>query len=62
MVVECGFYEVDTELKKRAGYRYFVAKHKCNPTNVEIIYVRADKKLEGKKELCEFIKKEKLIT
>lgn len=60
MIVECGFYNLDTEIKKRDIYTYFVARHKCNPTNVEVVFVTAEG-LKGKKELCEFITKKKLV-
>jgi len=61
MIVKCGFYDVDTNIKQRHGFKYFVAKHRNNPTNVEIVFVKGEK-LEGKKELCLFIENEKLIT
>lgn len=59
MLVECGFWEVDTQIKEKAGHRYFVAKHRFNPTNVELVFIRGGE-LKGKKELCEFIKNEKI--
>lgn len=40
------------------GKKYYVCKHSCNPTKLELVFVKGDK-LEGEnKELVEFIKKE----
>ncbi len=61
MIIECGYWDIESEVQKRFGHRYFVAKHRCNPTKVELVFLKANG-LEGKKELVEFIKKEKLIT
>ncbi len=59
MIIGCGYYDLDTEPKTRFGHRYFVARHRNNPTKVELVFLKASG-LEGKKELVEFIKKEKL--
>ena len=57
MIVEVGFYDVDTELKSRSGHKYYVCKHRFNPRNVSLVFVKNDG-LSGKKELCKFIKEE----
>ena len=57
MVIEFGYWEVQTEPKETFGKKYFVARHRCNPTKVELVFIKG-KELEGKKELVEFIKKE----
>ncbi|PLY06239.1 MAG: hypothetical protein C0625_10495 [Arcobacter sp.] len=59
MIVECGFYEIETDIKKRYGFMYFLAKHKCNPRNIELVFIK-DGGLKGKEELVYFIKKERL--
>jgi hypothetical protein len=46
MKLDCGFWEVQ-----------YVCKHKNNPTNVELVFVKG-KQLEGEKELVDFIEKE----
>ncbi|CAM3512335.1 hypothetical protein [Arcobacter aquimarinus] len=60
MLLECGFYGIDSEVKQRNGHKYFVARHRFDPIKVELIFVKV-KELQGKKELCEFIENEKLI-
>ena len=57
MFIECGYWEVQTEPEETFGKKYFVARHRCNPTKVELVFIKG-KELEGKKELVEFIKKE----
>lgn len=57
MVIEFGYWEVQTEPEETFGKKYFVARHRCNPTKVELVFIKG-KELEGKKELVEFIKKE----
>ncbi len=57
MFVKCGFWEVQTEPEVTSGHKYYVCRHKCNPTKVELVFVKKDK-LEGKKELVKFIEKE----
>lgn len=57
MYLECGNYEIDSEVKKRDGHIYYVARHAFNPTKIELVFVKG-KKLEGKKELVLFIEKE----
>ena len=59
MTYECGYWEVDSEVKKRDGHRYFVCKHRFNPTKVELVFVRFDG-LHGRKDLVEFITKNRL--
>ena len=61
MLTEIGYWELDTEIKKTGVYTYFVAKHICNPSKIEIVFIQEDGSLKGKKELIEFIEKEKLI-
>ena len=57
MIVEFGFWNIQTEPEVMFGKKYYVCKHKYNPTKVELVFVKKDK-LEGKKELVEFIEKE----
>lgn len=57
MIVEFGFWDIQIEPEVMFGKKYFICKHKCNPTKVELVFVKGDK-LEGKKELVEFIEKE----
>jgi hypothetical protein len=57
MMVNFGFWNIQTEPEVMFGKKYYVCKHKCNPSKVELIFVKGDK-LEGKKELVEFIEKE----
>ena len=57
MFAEFGFWKVQTEPEVMFGHKYYVCSHKCNPTKLELVYIKGDK-LEGKKELVEFIKKQ----
>lgn len=57
MIVEFGFWNIQTEPEEMFGKKYYVCKHKNNPTKVELVFIK-NKKLEGKKELVEFIEKE----
>ena len=57
MYLECGFYEVETESTEMFGHEYYVCRHRFNPSKVELVFIKG-KELEGKKELCQFIKKE----
>lgn len=57
MFIECGYWEVQTEPEEMFGKKYYVCKHKNNPTKVELVFIKG-KEIEGKKELVEFIKKE----
>jgi hypothetical protein len=57
MIVKAGFWDVQTEPEVMFGKKYYVCKHKNNPSKVELVFVKGDK-LEGKKELVEFIVKE----
>lgn len=57
MIVNFGFWNIQTEPEVMFGKKYFICSHKCNPTKVELVFVKGDK-LEGKKELVEFIEKE----
>ena len=57
MFKECGFWEVKTEPEELFGKKYYVCKHKNNPTKVELVFVKGSE-LEGDKELVKFIKKE----
>lgn len=57
MRVEFGFWNIQTEPEVMFGKKYYVCKHKCNPSKVELVFVKGDK-LEGEKELVEFIEKE----
>ena len=57
MTVEFGFWNIQTEPEVMFGKKYYVCKHKNNPTKVELVFVKG-KELQGKKELVEFIKKE----
>lgn len=56
MIVDFGFWNIQTEPEVMFGKKYFICSHKCNPTKVELVFVKGDK-LEGKKELVEFIEK-----
>lgn len=60
MFIDCGYWEVQTEPEEMFGKKYYVCKHRFNPTKVELVFIKG-KQLEGKKELVEFIQKEKLI-
>ena len=55
MIKEMGNWVIDTELKQRDGHKYYVCKHRCNLSKVELVFVRADG-LSGKKELCNYLK------
>ncbi len=57
MFLDCGFWKVQTDPEVMFGKKYYVCSHKCNPTKLELVFVKGDK-LEGKKELVEFIEKE----
>lgn len=57
MIVEFGFWNIQTEPEVMFGKKYYVCRHKNNPTKVELVFIK-NKKLEGEKELVEFIKKE----
>jgi hypothetical protein len=57
MILDCGFWIIETEPEVMFGKKYYVCKHRCNPSKVELVFVKGDK-LEGKKELVEFIKEE----
>ena len=57
MIVNFGFWNIQTDPEVMFGKKYFICSHKCNPTKVELVFVKGDK-LEGKKELVEFIEKE----
>ena len=57
MFIDCGSWKVQTEPEVMFGHKYYVCSHKCNPTKLELVFVKGDK-LEGKKELVEFIEKE----
>lgn len=57
MTVEFGFWNIQTEPEVMFGKKYYVCKHKNNPTKVELVFIK-NRKLEGKKELVEFIEKE----
>lgn len=57
MIFECGYWDVEAEPKINSGKRYFVCKHRFNPSKIELVFIKEDK-LEGKKELIEFIEKE----
>lgn len=57
MFLICGYWKVQTEPEVVFGKKYYVCSHKCNPTKLELVFVKGDK-LEGKKELVEFIEKE----
>lgn len=62
MLLRCGLWFLDTDVKQKEGKVYFVAKHSCNPTKVELVFLKNNKKgkWSGKKELIDFIEKEKL--
>ncbi len=55
-------FKFNKKVKKKEGKVYFVAKHSCNPTKVELVFLKNNKKgkWSGKKELIDFIEKEKL--
>jgi hypothetical protein len=58
MIVGVGFWDVQTEPEVMFGKKYYVCKHKNNPSKVELVFVKGDK-LEGdNKELVKFIEKE----
>lgn len=57
MKLDCGFWEVQTVPEEMFGKKYYVCKHKNNPTKVELVFVKG-KQLEGEKELVDFIEKE----
>jgi hypothetical protein len=58
MIVRAGFWDVQTEPEVMFGKKYYVCKHKNNPSKVELVFVKGDK-LEGdNKELVKFIEKE----
>lgn len=57
MFLDCGFWKVQTEPEVMFGKKYYVCSHKCNPTKLELVFVKGDK-LEGRKDLVEFIEKE----
>ncbi|BAK73722.1 hypothetical protein [Arcobacter sp. L] len=57
MIVEFGFWNIQTEPEVMFGKKYYVCRHKNNPTKVELVFIK-NKKLEGEKELVEFIEKE----
>ncbi len=57
MFIDCGFWKIQTEPEVTFGHKYYVCSHKCNPTKLELVFVKGNK-LEGKKELVEFIEKE----
>lgn len=57
MFVDCGYWKVQTEPEIMFGHKYYVCSHKCNPTKLELVFVKGDK-LEGRKDLVEFIEKE----
>ena len=57
MFIEFGYWNIQTEPEVTFGKKYYVCKHKCNPSKVQLVFVKGDK-LEGKKELVEFIEKE----
>lgn len=58
MIVNCGFWNIQTEPEVMFGKKYYVCSHVNNPTKVELVFVKGDK-LEGEnKELVKFIEKE----
>lgn len=58
MIVDCGFWNIQTEPEVMSGKKYYVCSHVNNPTKVELVFVKGDK-LEGEnKELVKFIEKE----
>lgn len=58
MIVNCGFWNIQTEPEVMFGKKYYVCSHVNNPTKVELVFVKSDK-LEGEnKELVKFIEKE----
>lgn len=57
MFIECDYWNIQTEPEVMFGHKYFICSHKNNPTKVELVFIKGDK-LEGKKELVEFIEKE----
>lgn len=57
MIVNFGFWNIQTEPEVMFGKKYFICSHKNNPAKLELVFVKGDK-LEGKKELVEFIEKE----
>ena len=58
MTVEFGFWNIQTEPEVMFGKKYYVCKHKNNPTKVELVFIK-NRKLEGEnKELVKFIEKE----
>lgn len=56
MIIGCGYYDLDTEPKTRFGHRYFVARHRFNPTKVELVFYR-DGTWQGKKNWSGVLKK-----
>lgn len=61
MIVEFGYWNIDTRIKNKYGHRYFLAQHRLNPTKVECVFIRSDG-LSGDAKLCQIIKDEKFIT
>lgn len=58
MIVEFGFWNIQTEPEVMFGKKYFICSHKNNPTKLELVFIKGDK-LEGEnKELVKFIEKE----
>ena len=57
MFLICGYWKVQIEPEVMFGKKFYTCSHVNNPTKVELVFVKGDK-LEGKKELVEFIEKE----
>lgn len=57
MFIEFGFWKIQREPEVMFGHKYYICSHKNNPTKLELVFVKGDK-LEGKKELVEFMEKE----
>ena len=57
MIVEFGFWNIQTEPEVMFGKKYFICSHKNNPSKLELVFIKSDK-LEGDKELVKFIEKE----
>ena len=60
MIVECGYWDIDTKSIERYGHRYFVCRHRFNPTKIELVFIKRDG-ATGRKEFVETLKKENLI-
>lgn len=55
MVVEYGYWNVNTVPTYSDNKKYYICSHKCNPTKLELVFEYKDRFSGNNKELIKFV-------